>query len=431
MFPFVKKFASWLVEAKIEVPTICGGIHPTIAPEETIGTDGIDMICRGEGEAALAELCRKIERNEDISTIPNVWVKRDGIIIKNPLRGVLENLDRLPFPDRSIFDYENLYAEREGRGIFMVSRGCPYNCTYCCNHLVRRINKSKGKPVRFRSVDNVIREIKQVVENYTFIKALIFEDDILFLNRKWSEEFAEKYSREIKIPFECHAKADITDEAVVNLLKKAGCVHIKFGIESGNDEIRCKVLNRHMTNEQIKKAFAICKKAGLITQSYSMVGIPYETPSTILDTIKLNATVAVNKMQFFIYQPYHGTKLADLCKEQGFLESKDLGVDFFSPSILKLNTVSSSQVLMFRSYFKVLTRYYQLLQKLPSGISEIFIKFSDKILSFGRTSKVLNLIYLPLNYFYKRLLFLRFKVKFVWHKVNIISPAERPSARRR
>jgi radical SAM superfamily enzyme YgiQ (UPF0313 family) len=268
------------------------------------------------------------------------------------------------------------------------------------------------------------------VENYTFIKALIFEDDILFLNRKWSEKFAEKYSREIKVPFECHAKADITDEAVVNLLKKAGCAHIKFGVESGNDEIRHKVLNRHMTNEQIKKTFAICKKAGLITHSYNMVGIPYETPSTILDTIKLNATIAANKMQVFIYQPYHGTKLAELCKEQVFLESKDLGPDFFSPSILKSNTVSSSQVLMFREYFRVLTRYYQLLQKLPSGISEIFIKFSDKILSFDRTSKVLNLIYLPLNYFYKRLFFLRFKVKFVWRKVNIISPANRLPSKR-
>ena len=139
MFPFVREFASWLAESEMEVATICGGIHPTIAPEEAINTQGIDMICRGEGEAALSELCRRLERNEDISNIRNLWIKRNGQIIRNPLRPIMDDLDKLPFPDRGIFDYENLYGEREGRLSFLASRGCPYDCTYCCNHLIRKI----------------------------------------------------------------------------------------------------------------------------------------------------------------------------------------------------------------------------------------------------------------------------------------------------
>ena len=411
MFSLVRELASWLVEARIEIPTICGGIHPTIAPDDAIGTNGIDIICRGEGESPLLELCKKMENNEDISRIQNLWIKRDGNLIKNPLRPLLDDIDKLPFPDRSIFDYQNLYSEREGRGSFLVGRGCPYNCSYCCNHLLRQIYGGEGKPIRFRNVDNLIAEIKEVITNYPSIRTLIFDDDILFLIKTWSEKFTERYSKEIKLPFTCNARANLMDKERVSNLKKAGCAHVKFGLESGNEDICNNVLNRQLTNEHIKKAFSLCKKAGLITESFNMVGIPHDTPATILDTIKLNASIAVDNMQVSIFQPYPGTKLAELCKEEYGLKSKDLATDFFSPSILKMKTVRSSQALMFRDYFKVLVRFYQRLQKLPKGISEISIKITDSILSFYPTSKVLNLIYIPLNYAYRRLLVLKYKNK--------------------
>jgi radical SAM superfamily enzyme YgiQ (UPF0313 family) len=415
MFPVLRDLVSWLVASKMSIPTVCGGIHPTIAPDETIAVPGIEMICRGEGESALIELCRKLDRNEDISTISNIWVKKNGKIRKNPLRPPIDNLDELPFPDRSIFDYPNLYGERDGRLSILVSRGCPYDCAYCCNHLRRKIYGSKGRPVRFRSVDNVISELKHVIKRYPFCKTVNFDDDILFLKKKWSEEFAERYSTEIKLPFICNARANLTDKTTVDLLKKAGCHHVKFGLESGNEHISNKILNRHLSNEQIKRAFALCKEADLITESFNMVGIPFDTPSTILDTIKLNATIGVDKMQISIYQPYRGTKLAELCKEKNFLVSKDVEFDWFSPN-LKLDTISSSQVLMFRDYFKFLVRYYHMLQKFPAGISQSAIRLSDRILSFAPTTKVLNSIYIPLNYVYRMMLALKFRIKFFRRK---------------
>lgn len=411
MFPLIKEFASWLVEAKINIPTICGGIHPTISPEETLAMDGIDMICRGEGEAALAELCQRMENKEDIRDIQNLWIKTNGEITKNPLRPLLEDLDTLPFADRSIFDYQNLFDEREGVAVFIASIGCPYSCTYCTNHLLRKIHGKGSKTVRFRSVDNVITEIKQVLNNYPYINTIIFHDDILFLHKRWAEEFAEKYPKEINLPFICNARADVTNESVVGLLKKAGCSHVKFGLESGNEKIRLRVLNRNMTDEQIKKAFALCKKAGISTISFNMIGIPQETPYAILDTIKLNASIGVDIMQATIYQPYQGTKLWEVCKDEQFLESKDLGPSFYSPTVLKLNTVSASQILMFKKYFRVLTRYYQVLQKLPAGLSHNAIRLTDKIFSLKLTSKVLNIIHVPLNYLYLRLIQMKVKAK--------------------
>lgn len=142
-----------------------------------------------------------------------------------------------------------------------------------------------------------------------------------------------------------------------------------------------------------------------------MVGIPYETPSAILDTIKLNAEIAVDTMQITIYQPYKGTQLAELCQEKGFVESLDLDTDFFSPSILQLDSVTPSHILMFRDYFKVLVRYYRALQKLPGSLSEAFIKRSDSILSAKLTPKVLNAAYIPLNYLFRKGQLLTSKIK--------------------
>jgi anaerobic magnesium-protoporphyrin IX monomethyl ester cyclase len=399
-FSFVRKYASCLVEAKIRVPTIYGGIHPTIVPQKSIQIDGIDMICRGEGEAALTELCLRMENKEDTKDILNLWIKKNGNITINGLRPVLKNLDQLPFPDRGIFNYESLSDEREGNAVFLASRGCPFSCTYCSNHALKNIYGKGANLVRFRSVDNVIDELRQVIDKYPSIKTINFHDDILFLKKKWSEEFAEKYRREIGLPFICNARPDITDERVVELYKRAGCSHVKLGLESGNETIRFDVLNRHMTDDHIIKAHSLCKKAGLKTVSFNMLGMPCETPRTILDTIKLNASLGVDFMQVSIYQPYPGTALRELCLEKKILGSEDLGPSFLSSTVLRLKNVSPSQILMFKNYFRLLRWWYRVLQNLPLKVSRISTLISDRILSSNLTSKLLNLLFIPLNFFH-------------------------------
>jgi radical SAM superfamily enzyme YgiQ (UPF0313 family) len=176
-----------------------------------------------------------------------------------------------------------------------------------------------------------------------------------------------------------------------------------------------------MTNDQIKSAFAFCRKAGLKTLSFNIVGIPNETPAAILDTIKLNASIGVDYMQATIYQPYQGTKLGDLCREQNLLDSEGLGPSFYSPTVLKLNTVTASQIFMFKEYFRVLTRHYQILQKLPAVLSHMAIKFSDKMLSLNSTSKALNLMHTPLNYMYNRFKQWKLKTKLIRIKEGVRS----------
>jgi radical SAM superfamily enzyme YgiQ (UPF0313 family) len=424
MFPLVRQYAAWIREAGMEVTTVCGGIHPTIAPEESIEAKGIDIICRGEGEGAMVDLVRCLESGQDFWDIQNLWIKNNGDIVKNPLRPRIENLDELPFPDRSIFNFQNLYSERTGKGTFMVSRGCPFNCTYCCNHVIRGVYGRGTVTTRFRSVDNVIAEIETVIGEYPFIKMLDFDDDILFLKRNWAKEFAIKYASRIRLPFVCNARANLIDREIVELLAEAGCRHIKLGVESGNEFISEVVLKRGQSNEEIRNAFALCKEAGLTTESFNMVGIPGDTPATILDTIKLNADIGTDRMQVSICQPFRGTKLADHALVQGFYEPGDLELDWFSP-VLRLKTVSESQVQMFRDYFILLVWLYRTLGRIPGG-GRFLIVASDRILSAKITAKVLNLAYIPMNHVYRRILLWKFALLGVRRKlsgrIRMVSP---------
>ncbi len=400
-FPIVKKLASLIKEEKILAPVICGGIHPTISPDEAINTEGIDMICRGEGEEPLHELCNKLQKGKDVRRIQNIWYKENNVIFKNPLRPPCQDLSALPFPDRNIFEYKNLFHERLGEASVMISRGCPYQCSYCCNHVLNSLYGQKIKRVRFRSVDNAIEEIKQILNEFSFIKAIHFDDDILFLDKKWGTDFMLKYKEEVGVPFRCNMRPNLLDKDKVELMKKAGCFQVVIGLESGNDYIRNKILKRNLSNDQIVNALQLLNDAKIHTKSFNMVGIPFEDTSTILDTIKLNAKMRVNEIQATIFQPYQGTTLYNLCLEKGLLTNKELAEDFFSPSPVLLDTVTPEHILMFRDYFKIFVRIYQILYWFPNILSRVLINSMDKFLSLKYTPKVLNKIFPGINSIYR------------------------------
>jgi radical SAM superfamily enzyme YgiQ (UPF0313 family) len=183
IFPFVRKYAA-ITKKITKVPIICGGVHPTICPEDVLRDKNIDMICRGECDAAIVELCQKLEKGEDIKKIDNIWVKEKNQIFKNPIRPLISNLDNLPFPDREIFDYPQLNLEKQGIGTFMLSRGCPYQCAFCSESTLRKLYPNPNNYFRFRSPRSSVEEIKTVISKYPFIKFIRFDDDLLFANKE-------------------------------------------------------------------------------------------------------------------------------------------------------------------------------------------------------------------------------------------------------
>lgn len=374
MFEVTLKYVR-LIKKHFSMPVICGGIHPTILPDEVINCDEIDMICIGEGEFALLELCDKIDKKEDIRNILNIWVKQDGRIYKNTLRPLIQDLDRLPFPDRDIYNQESLEDARLKRAVFMVSRGCPYACSYCCNHKIANIYGDKY--VRFRSVNNVLDEIELVIKKHS-VKYITFHDDIFTQDKKWLKEFGLKYNKKINLPFICNSRVNLLDKEVISILKNANCQGINMGIESGNDYIRQQILNRNITREQIIKAFRLCKEFGIKATSYNMVGLPFEDMEKIWDTINLNAEIMPQYIQTSIFYPYPGTDLYNLCVQNRFLSNIKVN-NYFERSTLSQPTITSRQVDYAFHNFEFMVALYSVVNKFTDIVKTKIDRFIQKL----------------------------------------------------
>ena len=326
MFKHVSRWAGWLKGTG--TPTVCGGVHPTICPVDVVDTGGIDMACRGEAEETLVELCDTLEKGGDVSAIPGLCMRRGGRLIMNPARPLLADLDSLPFPHRSLFDPALFCSEQHPRGTLMASRGCPFNCSYCSNHAQKSVYPNPRDYVRFRSPENVIREIEQMIASEPRIEFIRFDDDILTIDRDWLGELSLLYRRRVKLPFICNSRVNFIDKPMVELLADMGCKVVCLGIESGNPWLREKILNRRMSNRKIIEAFAACREAGIKTVSTNMVGLPFEDASMVLDSIRLNGMCHPDTIQVSTFIPYPNTKLFRVCEENGLIEG-DLADSIF------------------------------------------------------------------------------------------------------
>jgi len=334
MFRHVGRWASWL-RGELDITTICGGVHPTIAPEEVVNTPGIDIACVGEAEETVVELCDALEEGRDCSGIPGLWLRRRGDVVRNPARPLLTDLDSLPFPDRSIFDPALFCDDQHPRGTLMASRGCPFNCSYCSNHAQKSVYPNPKEYVRLRSPENVVEEIEHMVAADARIEFVRFDDDILTMDREWLGRLSELYRSRVGMPFICNSRVNFIDREMARALADMGCSVVCMGIESGNPWLREKVLNRHMGSERIVEAFALCRESGMKTVSTNMVGLPMEDTSMVLDTIKLNARCHPDTIQVSTFIPYPGTELYKLCEAKGLIEGERVDSIFEGRSPLK------------------------------------------------------------------------------------------------
>ncbi|MFA4876123.1 MAG: radical SAM protein [Methanoregula sp.] len=347
-FPFCLKILESIKKAGLMMPIIFGGVHPTVAPDETLSNQNIDMICVGEGELAMAELLGKMQNGESIDNIQNIWIKKDYGIIKNPVRNLIENLDELYF-DREIFDFERYFKSRGNIVDIFAGRGCPYKCTYCINHVQQKIYQGKGQYVRLRTVDNILEEIISLQKKYD-IKGIVFPDDTFTFNKKWVELFCEEYSKKVRIPFSCNGRIENINTELCKSLKNAGCNSIMFGVECGSEKLRKELLRRNLSDEQIISAFKQVKEENILTFSYNMVGFPYETIEDIKQTVELNKKIQPDEIQCTIFFPFPGTELHEICRKNGWITDKKI-IDYNSKSILQYDHISPEEIKRERDNF--------------------------------------------------------------------------------
>jgi anaerobic magnesium-protoporphyrin IX monomethyl ester cyclase len=301
-----------------KVLSVFGGPHPTFFPD-MIEEPGVDGLCVGEGEGPLVDLANALGNGGLKPDIPNWWFKLDGEIVRNPVRPLVRDLGELPHPDRQLIYAKHEYSRNAPIKRFMGSRGCPYQCTYCFNHAYYQIYKRERRGNQ-RPVDTIIDEVQYVRTQWP-LQYVFFIDDLFIIYDDWLEEFAEKWPKQVGLPFFCNVRADLIDRwpHKATLLAKAGAFTVSMGIEAANDRIRKDLLKRHMSREQIVRAGNIIREVGINVTATNILGLPSSRLEDDIDTMRLNAEAGISYAQAFIFQPYPGTELGEYAVEGDYL----------------------------------------------------------------------------------------------------------------
>lgn len=336
---FHKKYLTLAKELKRVLPEILvvmGGAHPTFFPEDLESSPSLDAICVGEGEEALVEFLDALEHDRDHTSVANFWVRSGNRILCNRLRPRIENLDSIPFPDRTLWHpYEKQMHFKTP--FVMAGRGCPYRCSYCFNHAYNKLYDFDGLMIRRRSVGNVIAELLDLKGSYP-VELVVFQDDIFILDSEWVRGFSKEYREKVGIPFHCHLRANLVNEEIVESLADAGCISIKMAIESADDFIRNDILKRGMSRKQIHDATSLVREAGIVLVTQNILGNPNETLEQAIDTLRLNIQCKPGYAFATLLQPYPKTEIGEYVKNQGLLEDTAGDFDhssFFDGTVLK------------------------------------------------------------------------------------------------
>jgi anaerobic magnesium-protoporphyrin IX monomethyl ester cyclase len=304
LYPYEKSISKRLKQ-DLNVPFVIGGVHPSTVPDKVIEDGLFDYLCTGEGDYALLDLVTALETGGDTTSIQNITAIINDKVYKNDTRPLIQDLDELPFPDKSLFyDRGAFYRSL----LIMTSRGCPFKCSFCVNNFYHEIKKPHEKPVRQKTVPYSIREIQKAM-NYGKPQSISFLDDIFGIHHGWLDEFASIYPKKVGLPFLCNTYPSMVTKKHVALLKKSGCATALMGIQSGSPEVRSRMLRKE-TNEQIEQAVQYLSEGGIKVQAEFIFGYPEETDKQMWESVELSQRIkskgAVNGT--FVFYPFPETQ---------------------------------------------------------------------------------------------------------------------------
>lgn len=379
--------------ARFRFFSVMGGPHATFFPQDQTSS-GIDAFCRGEGEGALVELAEHVQAGADPSGIRNLVVA--GKV--NPLRPLIEDLDSLPFSDRSDY-YERTWLRDHPVRSFIVSRGCAYACPYCFNSKWNEMYRGLGTLLRRQSVNRVIDEVNLVRRRYPtqFIR---FNDDVFVYGMsRWLEEFAEKYRARVGLPFECYMRCEDVTHETARLLRKAGCRSVRMGIECGDATIRARLLARPVASDRILDAFSTVRQHGMIPASSAMLALPGGTEAADEESVRFTVRARPGFADFYIYHPYPGTPLGEYAREQGIFDGDFHNFSAYfgsTPSPLKCFSPSRKRRQMLLAAWGTVAAFapawsefiLACLSRIPSQFLAFLFYFIAKVLANRRISPV-------------------------------------------
>jgi len=316
-----------------DITTVLIGLHPSARPAECLMHPNIDFVVIGEPEQTVLELASVLEQKnaEDLKKVKGIAFVKDGKTIITPPRPFIQDLDSLPFPARHLLPMDKLFAAAKKRPIrgelykpcarILTSRGCPYKCIFCSNHVVM------GREWRARSPENVIEEIEQLVRTYN-IKQLDFDDDNLTLDKKRMATICDLIvERGIDIEWYTPngVRADCLDENLLSKMKASGCKRILIAPESGVQRVVDQIIKKKQDLKKVESTVISARKVGIAVGCFFILGLIGETKEDVKATIKYAyklRQLGADRFYFSYATPLYGTELYEQAKHGGFLSAE-------------------------------------------------------------------------------------------------------------
>lgn len=326
------KVAEYAKQWNPDVKVIFGGVHPSAVPDLVLKRPQVDYVVVGEGDIAFPTILRQIENQDFLTPIINTRYKApDGSIIRGRQGGFIQDLDSLPFYDKTVWEDHVRLGDLY---LTMASRGCPYRCTFCFNNFFATLPEEKGgKYVRLRSVDHVMAELHFARKRYR-LRWIDFQDDVFTTSKKWLREFTERYKREINLPFQILTHPRYFDEEVAQWLSGAGCQWIQMGVQSMDEGFKKDTLMRYEKSEHVSRALHLMHKYKINAKVDHMFGLPDEPVAAQETARQLYATHFPKRIQTFWTCYLPGTDMMKHAIETGKLSARQAerineGIDFY------------------------------------------------------------------------------------------------------
>ncbi|MBU0708913.1 B12-binding domain-containing radical SAM protein [Patescibacteria group bacterium] len=307
--------AQWIKSVIPATKVIIGGPHASAIPRETLQEfSSFDIAVIGEGEQTMLEVSKNINR---LAEIPGISYRSKSNIQLNSPRKLIENIDKLPYPDWQLFDLQKYkgsdliggFGKKTGSMELPVegARGCPFSCIFCF--------RTMGRTVRFKSPQRIVDEVQRNVEVFGANK-IHFIEGTFAINKMIASEMCQELIRRNlhkKITWSSGGRVDVLDEKLLILMKQSGCDYLGIGVESGDQKI-LDIIGKKITIEQIKRAFDLCRKVGITTEAEFILGHPFETEATIKKTISLARSLPAKYATFAILVPFPGTEIVEMAR---------------------------------------------------------------------------------------------------------------------